>query len=112
VPSQNGGTASVAPPGQQYFGSGSCGGGPDGEFWVFVPLTVPPVIVVPALALPLMVELLLSVIEDVDDVPSPITWMPELRSTAFLAHTLALTTPWPIVALPCAYTLPPMTVLL
>src|SRR5690242_6939750 len=75
VPSQYGGTASVAPPGQQYFGSGSCGGGPDGEFCVTVPLIVPPLIVVPAFALPLIVELLLSVMDDVDDVPSPMTWI-------------------------------------
>ena len=92
----------MAPPGQQYLGSGSCGGGPEGEFCVTVPLIVPPLIVVPALALPLMVELLLSVIVDVEEVPSPITWMPLLRSTAVLAQTFAFTTPWPIVALPCA----------
>jgi hypothetical protein len=80
----------------------TCGGGPDGEFCVIVPLMVPPLTDVPALAFPNTVELLSRVMEDVDDVAFPRTWMPLERLTAFLAHTSAFTTPWPTVAVPCA----------
>src|SRR5947199_10875764 len=102
-------------PGQHRFGKSSLGGGETPTaFGVLVPCTtalLDSVMVPAALAFPYTVALL-SVIAPFDDVALPNTEMPLLRLMFPFVHTSPLMTPWPMVAVPCAFTLPPMVVLL